>query len=69
MMVLVKISELGEAKPELTKAVEEALAKGKWTVAGYNEKFGKTFLTPDRTISSSNQACFFHQFKGNLSAI
>ncbi|KAF9510623.1 hypothetical protein BS47DRAFT_1373285 [Hydnum rufescens UP504] len=34
------VDEVSEARPEIRKAVETMLKKGKWTVPGYQEKFG-----------------------------
>lgn len=35
-----QVDEVSEARPEVSKAVETMLKKGKWTVPGYAEKFG-----------------------------
>merc|ERR1711939_1290683 len=32
--------DVAKARPQLTKAVEEMVKNGKWTVPGYNEKYG-----------------------------
>merc|ERR1712230_347560 len=32
--------DVARARPQLTKAVEEMVKNGKWTVPGYNEKYG-----------------------------
>ncbi|KAF8320750.1 ATP synthase d subunit [Clavulina sp. PMI_390] len=34
------VDEVAQARPEINKAVETMMAKGKWTVPGYTEKFG-----------------------------
>jgi len=34
------VEEVSQSRPEITKAVETMLKKGKWTVPGYSEKFG-----------------------------
>ncbi|KAI5479850.1 ATP synthase D chain, mitochondrial [Pseudohyphozyma bogoriensis] len=34
------LDDVAKARPEITKAVETMVAKGKWTVPGYTEKFG-----------------------------
>ncbi|KDE09349.1 F-type H+-transporting ATPase subunit D [Microbotryum lychnidis-dioicae p1A1 Lamole] len=34
------LDDVAKARPEITKAVETMLKKGKWTVPGYTEKFG-----------------------------
>ncbi|GAA5979761.1 hypothetical protein JCM5350_002038 [Sporobolomyces pararoseus] len=34
------LDDVAKARPEITKAVENMVAKGKWTVPGYTEKFG-----------------------------
>lgn len=33
-------AEVGHANPEITKAVETMIKKGKWSVPGYSERFG-----------------------------
>ncbi|KAL7424214.1 ATP synthase d subunit [Cryptotrichosporon argae] len=38
------VAEVSHARPEITKAVETMLKKGKWTVPGYREKFGEFSL-------------------------
>ena len=38
------VAEVGNARPEITKAVETMIKKGKWTVPGYREKFGEFSL-------------------------
>lgn len=34
------VADVGHANPEITKAVETMIKKGKWTVPGYSERFG-----------------------------
>jgi len=34
------VNDVGEAHPRLVQVMETMLKKGKWTVPGYNEKFG-----------------------------
>jgi len=34
------VDDVAQARPEINKAVETMLKKGKWTVPGYSEKFG-----------------------------
>ncbi|GAA5877941.1 hypothetical protein JCM1840_000119 [Sporobolomyces johnsonii] len=34
------LDDVAKARPEITKAVETMVSKGKWTVPGYTEKFG-----------------------------
>ncbi|ORY81752.1 hypothetical protein BCR35DRAFT_352264 [Leucosporidium creatinivorum] len=34
------LDDVSKARPEITKAVETMVSKGKWTVPGYVEKFG-----------------------------
>jgi len=34
------LDDVAKARPEITKAVENMVKKGKWTVPGYTEKFG-----------------------------
>jgi F-type H+-transporting ATPase subunit d len=34
------VAEVGQAQPEIPKAVETMIGKGKWTVPGYTERFG-----------------------------
>ncbi|ODN83370.1 hypothetical protein L202_01522 [Cryptococcus amylolentus CBS 6039] len=34
------VDEVAKARPEIAKAVETMVKKGKWTVPGYREKFG-----------------------------
>ncbi|GAA6000110.1 hypothetical protein JCM10207_006056 [Rhodosporidiobolus poonsookiae] len=34
------LDDVAKARPEITKTVENMVAKGKWTVPGYTEKFG-----------------------------
>ncbi|CAD6567434.1 MAG: ATP synthase d subunit [Tremellales sp. Tagirdzhanova-0007] len=34
------VDEVSDARPEIRKAVETMLKKGKWSVPGYREKFG-----------------------------
>ncbi|KDQ06241.1 hypothetical protein BOTBODRAFT_39713 [Botryobasidium botryosum FD-172 SS1] len=34
------VDDVANARPEITKAVETMMKKGKWTVPGYKEKFG-----------------------------
>ncbi|RSH93919.1 ATP synthase d subunit [Saitozyma podzolica] len=38
------VTEVSKARPEITKAVETMLKKGKWSVPGYREKFGEFSL-------------------------
>ncbi|KAJ9096362.1 hypothetical protein QFC21_005183 [Naganishia friedmannii] len=38
------ITEIAEAQPQITHAVETMIQKGKWTVPGYREKFGEFSL-------------------------
>ncbi|KAH8118515.1 ATP synthase d subunit [Phellopilus nigrolimitatus] len=38
------VNDVGNAHPEITKAVETMVQKGKWTVPGYKEKFGDLTL-------------------------
>ncbi|EJD01280.1 ATP synthase d subunit [Fomitiporia mediterranea MF3/22] len=38
------VEDVGNAHPEITKAVETMIKKGKWTVPGYKEKFGDLSL-------------------------
>ncbi|WVN86659.1 uncharacterized protein L203_101828 [Cryptococcus depauperatus CBS 7841] len=38
------VDEVAKARPEITKAVETMVKKGKWTVPGYREKFGDLSL-------------------------
>jgi len=38
------VAEVAEARPEITKAVETMVKKGKWSVPGYREKFGEFSL-------------------------
>lgn len=38
------VAEVGQAQPELVKAVETMIKKGKWTVPGYRERFGEFSL-------------------------
>lgn len=33
----VQLDDVAKARPEITKAVENMVAKGKWTVPGYTE--------------------------------
>lgn len=32
-----------QARPEIAKTIEEMVKKGKWTVPGYDEKFGSMY--------------------------
>lgn len=34
------LDEVAKARPEISQAVENAVKKGKWSVPGYQEKFG-----------------------------
>ncbi|KAH7100575.1 mitochondrial ATP synthase [Auriculariales sp. MPI-PUGE-AT-0066] len=38
------VIDVGNAHPEIFKAIDTSLTKGKWTVPGYNEKFGNLAL-------------------------
>ncbi|EIW70037.1 hypothetical protein TREMEDRAFT_38700 [Tremella mesenterica DSM 1558] len=38
------VDEVAKARPEISKAVETMVKKGKWTVPGYREKFGEFSL-------------------------
>ncbi|KZW03894.1 mitochondrial ATP synthase [Exidia glandulosa HHB12029] len=38
------VDDVGNAHPAIFKAADTALTKGKWTVPGYNEKFGNLSL-------------------------
>ncbi|KAK8869606.1 hypothetical protein IAR55_000173 [Kwoniella newhampshirensis] len=38
------VDEVAKARPEITKAVETMVKKGKWSVPGYREKFGEFAL-------------------------
>jgi F-type H+-transporting ATPase subunit d len=37
------VDEVLAARPEIKKTVEEMVKKGKWTVPGYEEKFGSEY--------------------------
>ncbi|CEQ39463.1 SPOSA6832_00997, partial [Sporobolomyces salmonicolor] len=37
---MAQLDDVAKARPEITKAVETMVSKGKWTVPGYTEKFG-----------------------------
>ncbi|PWN46402.1 putative ATP7-F1F0-ATPase complex, FO D subunit [Ceraceosorus guamensis] len=39
------VGEVIAARPEIGKTVEEMVKKGKWTVPGYDEKFGNLSVT------------------------
>lgn len=43
-------SDVIAARPEIAKTVEEMVKKGKWTLPGYEEKFGSTY----RAVSWTN---------------
>ncbi|KAK6903154.1 hypothetical protein I203_108417 [Kwoniella mangroviensis CBS 8507] len=38
------VDEVAKARPEINKAVETMIKKGKWSVPGYREKFGEFSL-------------------------
>jgi F-type H+-transporting ATPase subunit d len=38
------VEDIIEAKPEMVKALEKRLQEGKWTIPGYDEKFGNRSL-------------------------
>lgn len=38
-------SDVLQARPEIAKTIEEMVKKGKWTVPGYDEKFGSMYTT------------------------
>lgn len=38
------VADVGHAQPEITKAVETMIQKGKWSVPGYEQKFGNFSL-------------------------
>ncbi|GAA5921654.1 hypothetical protein JCM1841_000896 [Sporobolomyces salmonicolor] len=42
------LDDVAKARPEITKAVETMVSKGKWTVPGYTEKFGN--LSESRAV-------------------
>lgn len=39
------VAEVIAARPEIGKTVEEMVKKGKWSVPGYEEKFGNLSVT------------------------
>ncbi|EJD53912.1 mitochondrial ATP synthase [Auricularia subglabra TFB-10046 SS5] len=38
------VEDVGNAHPQIFKSIDTSLSKGKWTVPGYNEKFGNLSL-------------------------
>ena len=43
-----QVDEVAKARPEITKAVESMLKKGKWTVPGYRVSNEPTFDRSDK---------------------
>jgi len=39
-----------QARPEIAKTIEEMVKKGKWTVPGYDEKFGSMYRDARRPL-------------------
>lgn len=44
------VTDVINARPEIAKTVEEMVKKGKWTLPGYEEKFGSTYNSLRRVL-------------------
>ncbi|KAH8919354.1 Creatinase/aminopeptidase [Atractiella rhizophila] len=56
------VDEVSAAQPAISKAVEESLRKGKWTVPGYHEKFGN--LSSEFPHPADKRLAFISGFTG-----
>jgi len=66
--VLIQLDDVAKARPEITKAVENMVAKGKWTVPGYTEStfiftLYPSFIDADGFAFSFSQSSEYVSFR------